>query len=101
MKLQDFLEELEKENIDYAEHVCPAGTYEGQEGILTRNEHKEKRHFTYKGIEKGSKEDLMAMAKEEPPRVTHVTRIVGYFSQVQAWNKSKKGELKDRVKMEA
>jgi hypothetical protein len=30
--------------------------------------------------------------------VTQVTRIVGYFSHVQNWNKSKIGELKDRHK---
>ncbi len=30
--------------------------------------------------------------------VTQVTRIVGYFSHVQNWNKSKLGELKDRHK---
>lgn len=28
--------------------------------------------------------------------VVHITRIVGYFSHVQNWNKSKLGELKDR-----
>lgn len=28
--------------------------------------------------------------------VTHMTRIVGYFSQVKNWNKSKIGELRDR-----
>jgi len=27
-----------------------------------------------------------------------VTRIVGYFSKVQTWNKSKVGELYDRVR---
>ena len=28
--------------------------------------------------------------------VHHITRIVGYFSRVENWNKSKIGELKDR-----
>lgn len=33
------------------------------------------------------------------PRVmTHITRIVGYYSQLQNWNKSKLAELRDRHK---
>jgi hypothetical protein len=33
------------------------------------------------------------------PRImTHVTRIVGYYSQLQNWNRSKLAELKDRHK---
>ncbi len=28
--------------------------------------------------------------------VSHITRVVGYFSRVENWNDSKKGELKDR-----
>lgn len=30
--------------------------------------------------------------------VRHMTRIVGYFSNIENWNKSKQGELKDRHK---
>jgi hypothetical protein len=30
--------------------------------------------------------------------MTHVTRIVGYFSQLQNWNRSKIAELRDRQK---
>jgi hypothetical protein len=32
----------------------------------------------------------------EPLVLEHVTRIVGYFSKVKNWNKSKLGELRDR-----
>ncbi|MCD6220422.1 anaerobic ribonucleoside-triphosphate reductase, partial [Candidatus Calescamantes bacterium] len=32
------------------------------------------------------------------PNVYGITRIVGYFSRVNNWNKSKIGELKDRQK---
>ncbi len=32
--------------------------------------------------------------------MTHLTRIVGYFSQVQNWNRSKIAELRDRQKGE-
>ena len=30
--------------------------------------------------------------------VIHMTRVVGYYSRVENWNPSKKGELKDRQK---
>jgi hypothetical protein len=37
------------------------------------------------------------LAGTRQPRVlTHVTRIVGYFSQLQNWNRSKIAELNDR-----
>ncbi|MCU0641225.1 MAG: anaerobic ribonucleoside-triphosphate reductase [Candidatus Margulisbacteria bacterium] len=32
--------------------------------------------------------------------VEHITRITGYFSRVEGWNKGKKGELADRVRTE-
>ena len=34
--------------------------------------------------------------KREPVILDHMTRIVGYFSKVKNWNKSKLGELRDR-----
>jgi len=32
----------------------------------------------------------------DPAPLYHTTRIVGYFSRIENWNKSKLGELKDR-----
>jgi len=32
----------------------------------------------------------------EPDSLQHMTRVVGYYSRVNNWNKSKQGELKDR-----
>lgn len=36
--------------------------------------------------------------RREPQVLQHMTRVVGYFSRVENWNKSKVGELKDRHK---
>ncbi len=36
--------------------------------------------------------------KRNPQALQHMTRVVGYFSRVENWNKSKVGELKDRRK---
>ncbi len=42
-------------------------------------------------------EDVLT-GKREPQVLQHMTRVVGYFSRVENWNKSKVGELKDRQK---
>ena len=31
--------------------------------------------------------------------IEHITRVTGYFSRVQGWNKGKKGELADRYRV--
>jgi hypothetical protein len=36
------------------------------------------------------------VGKRSPRVMTHVTRIVGYYSQLQNWNRSKLAELRDR-----
>jgi hypothetical protein len=40
-------------------------------------------------------EDVLT-CKREPQILYHMTRVVGYYSRVENWNKSKLGELKDR-----
>ena len=32
--------------------------------------------------------------------VEHITRITGYFTKVSQWNKGKRGELKDRIRVD-
>lgn len=36
--------------------------------------------------------------KREPVALQHMTRVVGYYSRIDNWNKSKIGELNDRHK---
>ncbi|MDR3211359.1 MAG: anaerobic ribonucleoside-triphosphate reductase [Planctomycetota bacterium] len=38
------------------------------------------------------------LGHREPQVLQHMTRVVGYFSRVENWNKSKVGELRDRQK---
>lgn len=38
--------------------------------------------------------------KREPQALRHMTRVVGYYSRTENWNKSKIGELRDRRKGE-
>jgi hypothetical protein len=51
-------------------------------------------------IRENSWEDLYAVltSKRSPRIMTHMTRIVGYYSQLQNWNRSKIAELRDRRK---
>ena len=43
-------------------------------------------------------EDVLGvlLGNREPTILRHVSRVVGYFSRIDNWNKSKLGELKDR-----
>ena len=38
------------------------------------------------------------VGRREPKALQHMTRVVGYFSRIENWNKSKLGELADRRK---
>lgn len=42
--------------------------------------------------------EAILTGKREPQVLQHMTRVVGYFSRVENWNKSKVGELRDRHK---
>lgn len=41
-------------------------------------------------------EEILTLQRE-PMALHHITRVVGYFSRIENWSKSKLGELKDRV----
>lgn len=82
---------------DFINSIVNIG-YEYQEGILFRKVtddiKSEVRFMSYDGIEKGEWDEI----KKGIPDLTHMTRIVGYYSKVHNWNRSKIGELRDRQK---
>jgi hypothetical protein len=47
-------------------------------------------HITWEQLEP------ILTCKREPHVLTHMSRVVGYFSRIENWNQSKIGELKDR-----
>jgi hypothetical protein len=53
-----------------------------------------KYHISDEGIERTTKEQIQRKLGSHD--VTQMTRIVGYYSRVSNWNKSKLGELNDR-----
>jgi len=91
MKLDDFIIKVVGMRYDWKKEKNEAG----EDGILLGKPGVETLlHVTYKGIETQDWDDL----KKGIPDVSHVTRIVGYYSKVENWNKAKVGELKDRHK---
>jgi len=100
MTREEIVALCESSNIDYVE---VGSDFEHGAGMV----------FCWKGAPKDSdheevhvKVDVLATMTAPQLRrvvvngrdVIHMTRIVGYFSRVQNWNKSKLGELKDRHK---
>ena len=54
-------------------------------------------HFTIEAI-KNNEWPILERGIKQGRDVHHMTRIVGYYSRVENWNKSKKAELNDRQK---
>ena len=42
--------------------------------------------------------EAVLLGQREPVVLQHMTRVVGYYSRIENWNKSKIGELRDRHK---
>ena len=92
MKLEDFFDRVE-------EHETLKGYYIGDTYVVVKH------HNTYTelgldAIIKNSWELLeeVLLGKREPHVLYHMSRVVGYYSRTDNWNKSKIGELKDRHK---
>ena len=75
-----------------------------EQGILTV-EHLPSKLVTCLPADAISKEDVnwdilraILVGEREPAVLYHMTRVVGYYSRVDNYNKSKLGELKDRVR---
>jgi len=94
MERQKFVEYLEKHPAFYAfdEHT-------GEENgvMVTDKLYQTRTFFSSRAIEEY---DLAFLLKRthHGKNVEQITRVTGYFSKVNAWNKGKKAELKDRYR---
>jgi len=98
MKLTDFFEQVEKDEALRGVDVVLGDTPDEDcvviEDVL---EHSMVRMLA-KTVRSHDWEVLreVALGRRDCQPLYHVTRIVGYFSRVENWNKSKLGELADR-----
>jgi len=74
------------------------GIYKGKEGYYVKcKRFKTLIHLTEDAIKDNSWGVLNGQITQGK-NISHITRIVGYYSRIENWNKSKIGELKDRQK---
>ena len=71
---------------------------EEDEALVVHTDSGIKHALTIRTVLENTWEELEAvlLGKRTPKVMIHLTRIVGYYSRVQNWNRSKLAELKDR-----
>jgi hypothetical protein len=93
LKREEFIEYLSEnpETYEWSE-----GENEGATGIFVKNNQFETvTHFSIGAIEKNDLNVLLDQTTHGR-NVEQITRVTGFFSKVQSWNKGKRGELKER-----
>ena len=95
MQVKDFIDRCVDSGYEWAEgeHNKKAGYFIGSKRYDTAT------HFTAEAIGKHAWPRLNKQIIQGKD-VYHVTRVVGYYSRIENWNKSKIGELGDRHKGE-
>jgi len=84
-----------KDCYEYAE-----APHNGADGIYVKNvRYETETHFTDRVIKRMTLDDLIK-ATHHGKNIEQMTRVTGYFSKISKWNKGKKGELKDRHRVE-
>ena len=75
-----------------------AGGADGPAALVLHKPSGSKYRILLSTVEKEPWETLEAIVtgKREAHVLDHMTRVVGYYSRVQNWNRSKLGELRDR-----
>lgn len=74
--------------------------YEGEQGVKIAHISKVATFVTLDAIESMDWDTMRSIlvGEREPEVLTHMSRVVGYFSRIANWNKGKLGELRDRQK---
>ncbi len=93
MKIEDFISTCIDQGYTWYKGEC-----QGQDGYFVGCERLDTAaHFVPEAIENNGWSTLQGQIVQGK-NVRQVTRIVGYYSRIENWNKSKVGELKDRHK---
>lgn len=105
MDVKLFKELIERRGWQWAEGACPEGSRKGKHGYFVQAPERQVYHkgiglqpacihVTLDIINKNANIDFI---ERSLPDLAYVTRIVGYFSQINNWNLGKRGEMKDRL----
>ena len=98
MKLTDFFDQIERDEILEGMDVV-LGERSGLDAVVVRDTSTgSKTRLLVKTIAQHEWDELrpVILGQRDSHPLYHVTRIVGYFSRIENWNKSKIGELADR-----
>lgn len=100
MHLKDFYEKVSNHEILEGAGVIEQCNQIGIPSVLITNRQNPalKTQIAIKTILETDWETIEAicLGKMEPTPLQHISRIVGYFSRIENWSKSKIGEFKDR-----
>lgn len=94
MNYQDFIDFLKahNDNFEFIEDI----QHNGKKGVVVKNmKFETETHLALDAIESG-KLDLLVAMTTHGKNVEHITRVTGFFSKVEGWNKGKRGELAQR-----
>ncbi len=95
MEVKEFIDRCVDNGYEWA-----GGEHNGKDGYFVRSERLgTKAHFTSEAIENNDWPKLKRGVVQGKD-LSHITRVVGYYSKIENWNRSKVGELKDRHKGE-
>lgn len=98
MKIEDFIKSIQQHKSLKCEGVSMTDRPEDDFLLVTDTTN----GVRYKVLATAAREqpwpvlEAILTGKRNPVIMDHVTRIVGYYSKVKNWNKSKLGELRDR-----
>ena len=100
MNGRDFLKK-----VDETDAVVLLGFIEGRNGdedevVIQDARSGVKRAIKFRSVAECEWEDLLALIQGRRNNVVmiHMSRVVGYYGQIQNWNRSKVAELRDRQK---
>jgi len=98
MDLLAFFEKVESDPELKGIAVCTKNESEDSALIVEHLPSGYQTKLPFSSVEEGDWRDLRGVVagQREPNVLYHMARIVGYYSRVQNWNRSKLGELRDR-----
>lgn len=97
MEVENFIEYLSDNPMTFE---WQEGEYNDKTGIFVKNvQFDTKTHFTLDAIQKHEL-NVLVRQTHQGKNVEQITRVTGFFSKINSWNKGKLGELKERHRVD-